>query len=286
MIAVCVINWNRIEMLRRCLEALRTTDAGADFVLSVNDVGSTDESQQLLRDYQRFFSPEVPAFDALFDAPREDGIPARGYAASVNRMLGLAFTDPAIKYAFPLNNDNIVTDGWLSGCLERYEQDDKIGHVGGTMLYGPSWPEKAGKVQSAGACFIKDAADNWVTKSYHESADPHSPEVQKEYDAWYLGFGMYRRDVFLQLGGLCEDYPPIYYDDPDYAFRVWRAGYRVSYTPKSVVVHDHFQFFHEDPNRKHHNTTNAGGGENRARFMRRWGWWMETASLPKPRGIH
>jgi len=275
-IAVCVLNWNRLEMLQRCVRSILDVDAGAEFDLIINDVGSTDDVREAIyREYRH-------VAQLVFDPPSAEGPPTRGYAESVNRVLRLAFSDKHTEFAFPLNNDNTVTPGWLVGCLQRFIRDREIGHVGPMVLYGPSWPEKYGYVQSAGACFVEEPQHGWVTKSYYEGRPSDYPAVLEEYDAWYTGFGMYRRDLFEELGGLSEDYPPIYFDDADWGLRVWANQYRVAYTPHSIIFHDHPPAFHEDPTRQHHITTNAGAGRNRALFLERWQGFLrnEDGILP------
>ena len=51
------------------------------------------------------------------------------------------------------------------------------------------------------------------------------------------GFGAYRRDVFLELGGFDDLYLPGTLEDTDLCFRAWKAGYACYYVPSSRVYH-------------------------------------------------
>ena len=51
------------------------------------------------------------------------------------------------------------------------------------------------------------------------------------------GFGAYRRDVFLGLGGFDDLYLPGTVEDSDLCFRAWKAGYACYYVPGSRVYH-------------------------------------------------
>jgi GT2 family glycosyltransferase len=51
------------------------------------------------------------------------------------------------------------------------------------------------------------------------------------------GFMAVDREKFLQLGGFCRLYYPMYCDDLDLGFRAWRRGWRSIYDPGSVLYH-------------------------------------------------
>jgi GT2 family glycosyltransferase len=48
---------------------------------------------------------------------------------------------------------------------------------------------------------------------------------------------VFRREPFLELGGLDPLYTPYYWEDADLGYRAWKAGYRVLCVPQSVVDH-------------------------------------------------
>lgn len=51
------------------------------------------------------------------------------------------------------------------------------------------------------------------------------------------GYGAYRRDRFLELGGFDDLYLPGTVEDSDLCFRAWKAGYAAYYAPQSRVYH-------------------------------------------------
>jgi len=60
------------------------------------------------------------------------------------------------------------------------------------------------------------------------------------------GACLIRRDVFLESGGLDEDYF-IYYEDVDLGWRLWVMGYKVLYVGSAVVLHKHHGARHHMP---------------------------------------
>ena len=52
------------------------------------------------------------------------------------------------------------------------------------------------------------------------------------------GAMLIKRDVFLEAGGFDEDFFA-YYEDVDLGWRLWVLGYKVVFSPNSIVYHAH-----------------------------------------------
>ena len=133
------------------------------------------------------------------------------------------------KYILFLNNDTQVSPGWLSALVELMERGDDVGMVGSKLIY----PD--GRLQEAGGILWKDGSA-W---NYGHLADPSMPEYNYVKEADYISGAaiMIRAELWRRLGGFDERFAPAYYEDTDLAFEVRKAGYRVLYQPKSVVIH-------------------------------------------------
>src|SRR6185295_11696184 len=107
MIDIIIPNYNGVELLPTCLDALRR-QTRRDFCVVVVDDGSTDGSRALLA--QSY--PEVQ----VIALPRN-----RGLAAAVNA----AFHATGGEYVLLLNNDTEAHPRWvehLAGALDRYPE--------------------------------------------------------------------------------------------------------------------------------------------------------------------
>lgn len=133
------------------------------------------------------------------------------------------------QYILFLNNDTSVQSGWLMPLVELLEQDASIGMVGSKLVYGN------GKLQEAGGIFWKDASA-W---NYGHCDKIGKPEYNYVKEVDYISGAsiMIRKSLWEQIGGFDERYVPAYCEDSDLAFEVRKAGYKVVYQPKSVVVH-------------------------------------------------
>lgn len=133
------------------------------------------------------------------------------------------------KYFLFLNNDTQVMEGWLQPLVDLPEKDENIGMTGSKLIY----PD--GKLQEAGGIIWKNG-NAW---NYGHGQNPASSEYNYVKETDYISGAaiMIRRDLWEQLGGFDERFEPAYCEDSDLAFQVRKAGYKVVYQPKSVVVH-------------------------------------------------
>lgn len=65
-------------------------------------------------------------------------------------------------------------------------------------------------------------------------------EVEKTDTFWVAGgSGAFRKTLWEKLGGFDEIYNPFYWEDIDLSYRAQKAGYKILFEPKSVVLHQH-----------------------------------------------
>lgn len=149
-----------------------------------------------------------------------------GFIQSCNRGAQLARG----RYVCFLNNDTIVTPGWLDELVRTAESDRSIGAVGAKLVY----PD--GKLQEAGGVIWRDGS-GW---NYGRGCDPRDPRFNYARDVDYCSGAalLVRTELYRELGGFSELYLPAYYEDVDLCFSVRELGYRVVYQPLSVVIHD------------------------------------------------
>lgn len=133
------------------------------------------------------------------------------------------------KYILFLNNDTEVKDEWLESLVELIESDESVGMVGSKLIY-PN-----GVLQEAGGIVWKDGSA-W---NYGHGQDPEDPAFNYIRETDYISGAsiMIRSSLWNELGGFDEIFVPAYCEDSDLAFQVRKAGYKVLYQPKSVVVH-------------------------------------------------
>jgi GT2 family glycosyltransferase len=207
--SVIVLNWDGIEYLGPCLDAVLAQDCD-DFEVIVVDNGSTDGSADFVSESYRQVR--------LIRNERN-----LGFAGGNNCGLKAATGDLLVL----LNNDTEVRPGWLR-ALARTAADPGVGIVGAKALY----PD--GKIQHAGGYVGKRGAGSHYG---HGERDTGQFDQVREVD-YVTGASLaITREVLEAIGELDEGFSPIYYEDVDWCYRARRANYGVVYAPDAVLIH-------------------------------------------------
>jgi GT2 family glycosyltransferase len=208
--------YNQPEHTAECLAAVREQTAG-EFEVLVVDNGSGRETAKLLGEARSWFKRcEVLRNETNL-----------GFTLAANQGLRAARG----QYLVLLNNDVVVTDGWLEGLIRMAEGDDTIGLVGPKIINA-----NTRRLQGIGGLvFTKRGA----RAPYGEHGDPGDSQFAAPRDCQYLEGSclLLKRAVVEAIGYLDEAFAPAYYEDTDYCFRAREAGFRVVYSPYATVYH-------------------------------------------------
>lgn len=213
-VSVLIVNWNRRQLLERCLKSLETGQ-GPRFEAIVVDNGSSDDSVDWLREYQRV-SP-YPVRLVLNSTNL-------GFCRANNQGIAAA----SAPFVALLNNDAEVRAHWLDH-LHRAFEDPRVGMAASKILV---W-EDPRIIDKVGHLIWPDG----------QNRGRGTGEIDRgQYDAeeevlWPDGCAcMYRKAMLDEIGGFDEDFFA-YADDAELGLRARIAGWRCLYMPKAVVLH-------------------------------------------------
>ncbi|MBI3332948.1 MAG: glycosyltransferase family 2 protein [Candidatus Omnitrophica bacterium] len=241
--------WNQPVLTRRCLESiLRGTELPVRLILVDN--GSSLETQAALER----FEPSSPRFQVH----RIRNSSNLGFIKAVNQGIRAG----SAPWVCILNNDTVVTPGWLEEMLKVAAADPKIGLVNPTSN---SLGFRPGQVP---------------LDSYADGLRAYSGQSAELSTA--LGFCLFaRRSLLESVGLLDESFGMGYFDDDDLSRRVKAAGYRCVRASASYVFHEERVSFRLLPKNR------SAFEKNRRLFEQRWGrrlriLWAMDRQAPAP----
>jgi glycosyltransferase involved in cell wall biosynthesis len=211
-ISVIVATRNRVESLRETLEALSKQVTGNKFTFEVlvADNGSTDTTAEFVKSFQSQFP--VP-LRYVYESQPGKAYALNAAIAQVESPL-IAFTD----------DDCLMKEDWLALFVENFKNQNAEG------LGGPSKPQIIGKCPAwLGERLIKQLG------YIDYGAEPFF--VKDMVRHVFIGTNhAYRRECFKRLGGF-DIHRIGNSEDVEYFQRVFKAGGKLFYEPRAVVMH-------------------------------------------------
>ena len=210
-VSIVIPVYDKFAYTAACLRSLAEHTGETPFEVIVVDDGSSDATPQRLT--------EITGIRSVRNAQN------LGFVGSCNGGAEGAQGE----FVLFLNNDTIVTSGWLEALLRCFEEEPDCGLAGAKLVY----PD--GRLQEAGGIVFNDGS-GWNYGRFDDPADPRY-NFRREADYCSGAAILVRRDLFLQLGSFDSRYTPAYYEDTDLAFAVRAAGKKVFYEPRATVIH-------------------------------------------------
>jgi glycosyltransferase involved in cell wall biosynthesis len=210
-ISIIILTFNKLNFTRQCLESINARTHGVEFEVIVVDNASSDETPQFLQEFA-ITQPNVKLF------LNETNL---GFAAGNNQGAAAASGDTIVF----LNNDTVVTEGWLDGLL-RVLEDHTVGMV------GPVTNEIGNE-----SCIEVDYSDLEDMPDFARRYTLSHAGQHFEIDVLAFFCVALRREVFEEIGPLDEQFGVGLFEDDDYAMRLKQQGYKLSCTEEVFIHH-------------------------------------------------
>jgi GT2 family glycosyltransferase len=253
-VSIIIPVFNHWQETLACLQSIAQLTSGPSYEVIVVDDGSSDGTSGLLEQ-----------IDRVVTLRNEQNL---GFIGSCNRGAASARGE----FLVFLNNDTVVTHGWLEAMARTFRTVPGIGLAGAKLIY----PD--GRLQEAGSMIWRDATGYHYGK--FDDADRPTYNFTREVDYCSGACVMVPRSLFWELGGFDSQFTPAYYEDTDLAFKIRHAGHKVIYQPHARIIH-------------HEGLTSGTGLEsgvksyqrvNQTKFRRRWRERLEFHPPPPPPG--
>lgn len=209
--SIIILTHNQLEHTEKCIESIKKFTPEPHEIIIV-DNGSTDSTLEYL-------GAEMATNDNVRVIVNSTN---RGFASGNNQGIALARGE----YVLLLNNDTVVTEGWLGRMLNVFKRYPKTGIVGPMSNYvsGPQLVQKIDykNLEELGAFAARRA------KEYDGQSFPIYRVV---------GFCLLvRREVINRIGGLDEQFGSGNFEDDDFCIRAALAGHE-SRIAQDVFIH-------------------------------------------------
>lgn len=214
LVSIVMLSWNAPQFTKMALESIRV-HTREPYEIIIVDNGSGPETVEWLR--------------TLTDVRVIYNNTNRGYAGGNNQAIAAAHGE----YIVLLNNDVIVTDGWLESMLAAFDR------IPGLGVSAPRSNRVAG--------------DQITTDAQYGSMDQMHAYAAKRRERFrgegYLtdrAIGLclcIDRTVIEEIGGIDERFGAGNFEDDDFCMRVRAAGYRIFVCDDSFIHHFGSQTF-------------------------------------------
>lgn len=210
--SIVIVTYNNLQINQACLRAIfRETDY-PNFEVIVVDNGSTDGTPEWLANEAGL----EPRLKVIHNTDN------RGFAAANNQGLRIARG----QYLCLLNNDTVVTQGWLATLIRHLQTKPELGLVGPVS-------NQVGNEAKVPVGYKKIADMPCWAETYCRQHDGETSTIGM------LAFFcvVMSRTVYEQVGDLDERFGLGYFEDDDYCHRIRALGYDMHFARDAFVHH-------------------------------------------------
>ena len=228
LVSIVIINWKTPDLLAKCLDSIKEVDQNFDsFEHLVVDNNSGDGSVEMLREKYPYVAVTA----------NSDNL---GFSKACNQVI----PEAKGKYVLLLNPDAIITENAITNLVNFMEEHPDCATAGPKVLNAD------GTLQLACRRSFPSLEASFYRLTYLSRIFPNNPRLAKynltdadpdktiEVDALSGSCMIVRKDVIDKIGLLDEDIF-MFGEDIDWCWRMKEAGWKVFYTPLSVVYHIH-----------------------------------------------
>ncbi len=208
--SVLIVTYNNLALTRLCLASLQRAAGSLPFEILVVDNASRDGTIEYLRTVEE--SALLP-FRVLCNPDN------RGFAAANNQAASLARGEVLVL----LNNDTVVTPGWLDRLVDHLAKNPGIGQIGPVT-------NSCGNEAELECSYTTLGEMAPFASSYTEA---HAGQLAN-LPMLTLFCAALGRDLFERIGGLDERYRVGMFEDDDLSLAIQSRGLRC------VAAHDVF----------------------------------------------
>lgn len=212
-VSIIVLTYNNLKLNKLCIDSILDKTAYPNYELIIVDNCSTDGTREWLQEIE----DTDPKLKVILNSDN------KGFAAGNNVGIQAASGD----YIVLLNNDTIVTRGWLTAMSKHLENDAELGMCG--PVTNSIGNESKIKVEYHDIDSMHQFA-YWYTTN-------HLNKEYRDIRVLALFCTMIKKKVIEECGMLDEAYKVGMFEDDDYAEAVKNKGYIIAAVEDAFIHH-------------------------------------------------
>lgn len=211
MVSIIVLTYNNLELSKKCIRSILEKTAYANYELLIVDNQSTDGTVEYLKELEE---KNITNLKVIYNKVNF------GFAGGNN----IGIDEAKGKYVLLLNNDTIVTRGWLTSMVKHLERNPKYGMC--NPVTNSIGNESQIKVEYHNEKEMHEFAYNVTAINMNST--------YQRVDRLPLFSTLIKKEIINKVGKLDDSYKIGMFEDDDYTEAVKKAGYEF------VIVEDAF----------------------------------------------
>lgn len=214
MVSIIVLTYNNLELNRKCFDSIISQTAYANYELIIVDNCSTDGTVEYLKEIDTRQYPNVRVI------LNEENT---GFAEGNNIGISVARG----QYVLLLNNDTVVSRGWLTSLTKHLENN---------MQYGMCNPT-TNSIGNESMIIARYTNLAEMREFAYTTAARHMGEEYHDVNRLPLFATLIRKSAIDQIGMLDTEYKVGMFEDDDFTERMIRADYQIVIADDVFIHH-------------------------------------------------
>ena len=213
LVSVVTINYNQSGITAQCLESLKRITYPQIEILVVDNASQKEDASWLQESYP----------DIIFIQSEKNLGFAGGNNLGIKRAQG--------EYILLLNNDTEVEPSFLEPLVQKFFSHPETGAVSPKIKYY----HRPDVIQYAGLTSLQNFMVRNQAIGYNQLDNGQFDEDRET--SYGHGAALLVSRKVIEKVGLMANIFFLYYEELDWCYRIWQAGYKIYYVHNSVVWH-------------------------------------------------
>lgn len=211
-VSIILLTYNQLEYTKECINSIIDKTAYPNYEIVIVDNNSSDDTPNYLKEIDEQYKHVKVILNS------------ENYGFAKGNNIGIQACDG--EYIILLNNDTVVTRGWLSGLTKHFERNEKLGILG--PVTNSISNESKINVSYVDISDMEHFAYEYTTENMGKTYD--------RIDVLAMFCLVISRKAFDKIGYLEEIYGIGMFEDDDYSYKTKSLGYEIK-CAEDVFIH-------------------------------------------------